>query len=115
MKTNSKEVTQQIGKHILDCVIRDGEEFTSLKDCANYVYSEFNRVSNHPYNLKKIPNDQQRFSNYLSGIPFGFFFYNNDIKEFLNDLLKSNKEFSQKSLDLYHYLIYKTILKHKDN
>ena len=70
MRTNSKEVRAQIKQHILDCVDRDGDLFDTLDDAKEYVKAEFNRVANYEYNLKRIPNDRERFSDYfINSIP----------------------------------------------
>lgn len=115
MKTNSKEVRNEIIAHILQNV-RDYEDnqFTDIQEAKNHVKKEFERVANYPYNLKKFPNNQDRFSDYLCGLPFNFLFYNSDIQEYLNSLgiNEQGKEYSdEKSLKLYHYLIYREISK----
>ena len=115
--TNSKEVSAQIEAHILQCVLNDeGEFFTNIKDAAKHMQSEFNRVANYPYNLQRIPNEQARFSDYLNGLPFNFYFYYSDIKDFLNGLgiNPESKEFEdEKSQKLYHYLIFKQLVKNR--
>jgi hypothetical protein len=113
MRTNSKEVTQAIQKHILESVYDYNENlFTNFSDAKNHLINEFNRVSNHNNNIKRIPNKQERFSDYLNGIPFHFEYMNDSIKEFLNSLgiNKDNKSFSDaKSVKLYHFLIFREL------
>ena len=110
MKTNSKVVRQQIRNHIWECVFDyESNQFSSFGDAAKHLWSEFIRVANHPYNLKRIPNEQDRFSDYLSGLPFNFYFYHIEIESYLNSLgiNPSGKVWdSEKSYKLYHYLIY---------
>ena len=57
---------------------------------------------------------QERFSDYLNNGVFNFHIYFDDIKEFLNGL-GINPEFKEypdeKSLKLYHYLIFREIFK----
>jgi hypothetical protein len=117
MKTNSKEVRSQIRKHIIDCVYSYKEEqFQTIKDAANHLYNEFVRVANHPHNLRRIPNEQKRFSDYLMGLPFRFNYSNHDISNYLNSLgiNPSGKEYdSEKSIELYHYLIFAETIKNK--
>ena len=117
MKTNSKIVREKIRQHILDCVYFPDESYSdNMNDVADYLYSEFCRVANHEYNIRKFPNDQERFSDYLNGIPFNFEYTHFGIKEFLNGLgiNPENKEFSdEKSLKIYHYLIYYEMIKNK--
>jgi len=117
MRTNSKEVRNQIKQHIIDCVYSYEEtEFPTIKEAANHLYNEFVRVANYPNNLKRIPNDQKRFSDYLSGLPFRFHFSHYDVSNYLNSLgiNPTGKEFdSEKSMHLYHYLIYAEMIKNK--
>jgi len=110
MKTNSKQVRSAIKQHILECVT-DGESNTypTLKEACNRLKSEFERVANYPINLKNIPNDQMRFSDYLCGIPFNFEYDSDSIVNFLNSLgiNPTGKEYDfDKSMKLYHYLIF---------
>ena len=113
MKTNSKEVRTQICKHIQDCVYGyEEEEFPTFEAAANHLVKEFKRVADHKYNLQRIPNDQDRFSDYLCGLPFHFEYTNDGIKDYLNSLgiNPGNKEFdSLKSLRLYHYMIWREV------
>ena len=55
MITNSKEVRNEIKKHILECVYDYSENnFATLKEACNHLYSEFDRVANHENNKKRI-------------------------------------------------------------
>ena len=115
MKSNSKQVREQIKKHILECVYNEqGEQFTDLKTACNYLKNEFIRVANYPYNLQKFPNDQNRFSDYLFGLPFHFYFSNEDIKNYINSLglnPEGKNYSSDKTIKLYHYLVFSEINK----
>ena len=113
IRTNSIVVREQVKKHILECVLDENEnEFNIFPLLQDYVRSEFNRVANYPNNLKRIPNKQDRFSDYLNGLPFSFEYYYDGVKDFLNGLgiNPTNKEYSDSdSIKLYHYLIFKEI------
>ena len=117
MKTNSKEVRNAIKNHILECVYDYSENnFATLKEACNHLYSEFDRVANYDYNKKRIPNEQKRFEDYLQGIPFHFHYYNEDIETFLNSLgiNKDCKKYEHSQMwNLYAYLIYSETLKNK--
>ncbi len=108
MKTNSKQVRNAIKLHILESVTdNEGNNFNDLKSACNRLNDEFNRVSNYPYNLQKFPNNQDRFSDYLQGLPFNFLYMNYEINNFINEITENTKEFDiNKTLHLYHYLIY---------
>lgn len=110
MRTNSKQVKEQIRQHITDRVT-DGTEktFKTFEEAKTRLLSEFERVANYPTNLYNIPNDQDRFSDYLNGIPFHFEFTTYEIQKYLNGLgiNPAGKEYSStESLKRYHYLIW---------
>lgn len=117
MKTNRKEVRNAIKTHILACVYDYSENnFATLKEACNHLYNEFNRVANHANNKKSIPNEQKRFEDYLQGIPFYFYYTNEDIEIFLNSLgiNKDGKKYGSSEMwKLYAYLIYSETLKNK--
>lgn len=117
MKTNSKEVRNKVKQHVIDCVYSENEEYyDNITDAANKLYSEFNRVANHTNNMKRFPNDQERFSDYLNGLPFHFEYTYQGIQDYLNSLgiNPENKEYDiNKSIKLYHYLIFSEMMKNK--
>ena len=115
MKSNSKQVRNEINLHILENVTDyNGNTFTTIQAAANHLNSEFMRVANYPYNLAKFPNNQDRFSDYLFGLPFGFHFSNYDITNYINSLGLNSSAKSypiEKTIKLYHYLIFSQTLK----
>ena len=117
MRTNSKEVRNAIKTHILECVYDYSENnFATLKEACNHLYNEFNRVANHEFNIKIIPSEKKRFEDYLQGIPFHFYYTNEDIENFLNSLgiNKEGKKYEPYQMwNLYAYLIFSETLKNK--
>lgn len=115
LRTNSKAVREQIKAHILESVLDEyGDPFPSLEAACKELLAEFERVAGHPYERKRIPNDQERFRDWMMGLPFSFEYTHHGIAEFLNGLGISpeGKEYdSDKSSVLYHYLIYSEALK----
>ena len=111
METKSKQVKQQIKAHILECVYDENEnQYQTLEDAKERLLSEFDRVAGHEWNLRRFPNNQDRFSDYLSGIPFHFEYTNHGIIEYLNGLgiNPNGKGYdTSKSMRLYHYLIFR--------
>lgn len=113
VRTNSKEVREKVRQHILDSVY-DYEEnkFDNFQDASQHLTDEFKRVADHPYNLKRFPNNQKRFQDYLQGIPFNFEFEDYKIEEFLNSLgiNPTGKEYSSDQMwHLYSYLIWREV------
>ena len=113
MKTNSKQVREKIRLHILDCVTDDGgNTYPTFEEAAARLRSEFERVANHPHNIHRFPIPQDRFLDYLMGIPFDFEFMDHKITEFLESLEinPTGKEYdAEKSARLYAHLIFKEI------
>jgi len=114
MKTNSKEVRKQIREHIMDNVTDgEGNNYQTFEEAKKRLLSEFHRVANYPNNLQRFPNNQDRFSDYLQGIPFNFEYSYWEIAKYLNSLgiNPTGKEYdSGKSVKLYHYLIWRELI-----
>jgi hypothetical protein len=112
-RTSSKHVRELVRAHILESVTDgNGDTFPALPGAIAHLKAEFDRVANYPANLRRIPNDQDRFRDYLMGLPFGFEFTQHGIAEFLNGLgiNPEGKEFDpEKSAHLYAYLIYREL------
>tara|TARA_R110002074_G_scaffold137593_1_gene282718 strand:+ start:744 stop:1106 length:363 start_codon:yes stop_codon:yes gene_type:complete len=117
LKTNSKEVKTLIKKHILTICKNDKENsFKKFENCAKHFYSDFDRAANYNYNLKKFPNNIERFADYLQGLPLEVRvpMFTEDLKDFLNSLgiNNENKIYSyEKMINLYALLIYREITK----
>lgn len=116
ISTNSKEVKTAIKQHILECVYDYETEtnFKTFEEAKTYLYEEFDRVAGFAYNLNRYPNEQERFADYMGGIPFWFEFETYKIEEFLNGLgiNPENKQFdSSKVWSLYTYLIFRELKK----
>jgi hypothetical protein len=112
IRTNSKAVKLAIRQHIQDSVTDgNGDTFPTFEAARAHLRAEFERVANYPNNLRRFPNNQARFHDYLMGIPFGFEFENYKIKEFLAGLgLPAPRRYdAEKSARLYAYLIYKEL------
>jgi hypothetical protein len=113
VKSNSKEVKEKIRKHILESVYDYNEnEFSNFNDASKHLTDEFRRVADYPNNLKRFPNDQKRFQDYLQGVPFNFYFYNDDIENYLNGLginPKGKKYSSDQMWNLYSLLIWREV------
>jgi len=113
VKSNSKEVKEKIRKHILESVYDFNEnEFDNFNDASKHLTDEFRRVADYPNNLKRFPNNQKRFQDYLQGVPFNFYFYNDDIENYLNGLginPKGKKYSSDQMWNLYSLLIWREV------
>ena len=113
LRTNSKEVRKAMRDHVQNCVYDVNENtYPTFEGAKERLLSEFKRVANHEYNLNKFPNAQDRFGDYLNGIPFHFEYTNSGIENFLNGLgiNPGGQMFSNlRSMNLYHYLIFREL------
>lgn len=113
MKTNSKEVTKKMTQHIIECVTDlEGNEVKTIEQAREIIKKRFNSEFGHPFNVQRFPNHQERFFQYLLGMPFNFEYGDYEIKQFLNNLgiNPKGKEYTdEQSHKLYSYLIFKQL------
>jgi hypothetical protein len=113
VRSNSNQVREKVRQHILESVYDyDENEFDNFNDASQHLTSEFKRVADYPNNISRYPNNQKRFKDYLQGVPFNFYIYNDDVEDFLNGLgiNPQNKKYSSDQMwDLYSYLIWKEV------
>ena len=113
-RTNSLHVREQIRAHILDCVHDHQEEpFDSIQGACQHVMACFDSWDCE-YERKRTPNHQERFSDWLWGLPFNFEYTHCGIADFLNGLgiNPEGREYgSEKASKLYHHLIWSEVQK----
>ena len=113
-RTNSNHVRGLIRAHIVECVTdNEGEPFPTIQEAAAHVRAEFERAAGYPANLRRFPNQQKRFVDYLGGLPFSFEFYTQAIEEFLDGLginPQGAKYKAEESARLYYYLIFREVM-----
>lgn len=71
-----KELTAIIDAYLLnaikdsDTILAEyGDIANTDKERVNWVMADFKRVANFPHNIHKFPNQQDRFADYLMGLP----------------------------------------------
>ncbi len=110
-RTNSNHVRTQVRQHIIDAVSDWHDNVGTIEEASQVIMEAFNDWD-CTYERARIPNNQERFSDWLWGIPFNFEFTYCGIVEFLNGLgiNPEDKEYdSDKSSKLYHYMIWREI------
>ena len=114
MKTNNKIVKTAIQKYIIDCIDTSEQglkDNITLPEQLEFICSEFKRVAGYEYNLKRLPNIQERFTDWHSGLPsyFNIEYRNWEIiKELMpsfNLPLPANKT-EEQGIKLFYNLIY---------
>ena len=103
LRTNSKKYLNNIQTYLIDAV--NTEDYTYLKtvipaEKIAFVMSCYNLEYNHAYNVKMYPNEQNRFANWLSGLPsvLNIPFYPSGILE-LSKELQEVETYDQKTKD----------------
>jgi hypothetical protein len=111
--TNSKEVRDAVKKHILESVYDENEnQFKNFDEASKYLAEEFKRVADNKNNQSKFPNNQDRFTDYLKGIPFHFEYTDEGLEKFLNGLgiNPTKKQYTGDQMwKLYGALIWKEV------
>lgn len=97
LKTNTKKYRENIKKYIIDCIPEEWgnteeEKLTMLK-------REFDRVANHPFNVLKFPNIQERLADYLSGLPINLDYTNYDILQLDKQLREYDHDLTDSQAD----------------
>lgn len=75
LRTNTKEYIKREEKYLLDRIenwyFDSVENFENLsdKERLNIVMSELRKHSDHEYNKRRIPNNQERLADHLQGMP----------------------------------------------
>jgi hypothetical protein len=73
MRSTNTTVKNAIRAHILAAVYDvAGNPFETVRDAATWLAVEFDRVADHPHNVRRFPNHADRFHDYLMGLPFDF-------------------------------------------
>ena len=97
LRTNTKQYMKNVTEYILDSIPEEwgnteAEKLAELK-------AEFERVANHPYNLQRYPNNQERLADYLSGLPINLDFSNYDILQRDKQLREYTEDLTDKKAD----------------
>lgn len=114
MKTTRKEVKSAVRNYIFEIIdetyfgIEERELYTN-EEYLILTAEEFKRVSNHINNLRRYPNTEDRFKDYLNGMPsnFGVECYYHEMIKILESwgLPQPENKTDQDSADLYFKLI----------
>ena len=90
LRTNSKKYLANIQNYLIDAIYTEDHKTEATTDAQKiaFVMSCYNLEFNHKYNAIRYPNEQQRFANWLAGLPSAISipFYYNDIIELAKQL-----------------------------
>ena len=97
LRTNTNKYRANVKKYILESI--DDEWGNTDKEKLAELKAEFERVANHPYNLQRHPNHQDRLADYLSGLPINLDYTNYDILQRDKQLRQYNTDLTDKQAD----------------
>jgi len=90
LRTNSKKYLSNIQNYLIDAINTEDHttEATTHAEKLDFVMSCYNEEFNHKYNQARHPNEQDRFANWLAGLPsvLNIPFYNDDIVKLAKQL-----------------------------
>ena len=71
LRTNSKKYLANIQTYLIDAINTEDHttEATTHAEKLAFVMSCYNLEYNHAYNVKRYPNEQDRFAHWLAGLP----------------------------------------------
>ena len=71
LRTNSKKYLANIQTYLIDAINTEDHttEATTHAEKLAFVMSCYNSEFNHKYNAIRYPNEQERFANWLAGLP----------------------------------------------
>ncbi len=120
MKSNSKQVRDAVREYLIDCIMdadpKNWDKDTNdLKTRLEIIIDEFRSAANYPYNLQRIPNNQDRFIDWQMGLPSSLpiDWTDHDIVERMTDWgLPNDKNYpTEKSIKWYYHIIYSELTK----
>lgn len=120
MKTNSKIVRDEVKKYILECINVEYFEECNEAPTAKNVLKRLRKAYNYEYNMKRFPCEQDRFKDYMLGLPseLNIEYYNEGIEDLLINRFKigePKKRDADKAVNLYYYLIFVELKKLAEN
>ena len=90
LRTNSKKYIANIENYLIDAIYTEEHKTEATTDAQKiaFLMSCYDSEFNHKYNAIRYPNEQERFANWLAGLPSAISipFYYNDIIELAKQL-----------------------------
>ena len=79
--TNTNAFKTRVYRYLLDSGYDVETESMDDAQIAQFMFDKFNNEYNHPANLKRYPNEQDRLAQFLAGLPFNIAYSDTDIVE----------------------------------
>ena len=120
LRTNTKKYQENFKNYFLEVLKNDCDFFPEYiktdKDRVNYVFVSFDRTYNYLNNIRRTPNYQERFAEWLQCLPLNLPYNYNDIIELAKKLYETDQlKNEDKIIKNYWLFMAFQIIKLKDN
>ena len=93
LRTNTKKYQENFKTYFLEVIKSEDlpEDIKTDKEKVNFIFDRFNSEYNHANNIRRTPNFQKRFAEWLQGLPLNIPYTYNDIIELAKKLLETDQ------------------------
>ena len=118
LRTNTKKYQENFKNYFLEVIKSEDlpEYIKTDKEKVNFIFERFNSEYNHANNIRRTPNFQQRFAEWLQGLPLNIPYTYNDIIELAKKLLETDQLKNEKTIinNYWSFMAFQ-IIKLKNN
>ena len=118
LRTNTKKYQENFKNYILSVIDSEDlpEDIKTDKEKVNFIFERFNSEYNHVNNIRRTPNFQLRFADWLQGLAINLPYNYNDIIELAKKLLETDQLKNEDTIikNYWSFMAYQ-IIKLKDN
>lgn len=118
LRTNTKKYQENFKNYFLEVIKSQDlpEDIKTDKEKVNFIFERFNSEYNHANNIRRQPNFQMRFAEWLQGLAINLPYNYNDILELAKKLLETDQLKNENRIinNYWSFMAYQ-IIKLKDN
>ena len=118
LRTNTKKYQENFKNYFLEVIKSQDlpEDIKTDKEKVNFIFERFNSEYNHANNIRRQPNFQMRFAEWLQGLAINLPYNYDDIIELAKKLLETDQLKNENRI-INNYWSFKAyqIIKLKDN
>ena len=118
LRTNTKKYQENFKNYFLEVIKSQDlpEDIKTDKEKVNFIFERFNSEYNHANNIRRQPNFQLRFAEWLQGLAINLPYNYNDILELAKKLLETDQLKNEDTIiNNYWSFMALQIIKLKDN
>ena len=118
LRTNTKKYQENFKTYFLEVIKSQDlpEDIKTDKEKVNFIFERFNSEYNHANNIRRQPNFQLRFAEWLQGLAINLPYNYDDIIELAKKLLETDQLKNENRIinNYWSFMAYQ-IIKLKDN